>query len=124
MTITSSTFGNNIIYSGTLTLTNCDPYNCICNEDQCGTENGNQANVDMIAVFVPSGTTDGQWQLRNGSPAIGAGLGGVDCGMFGGTDPYVLSGIPDIPMITSLYVPSRANPTDGLDVKITIESKK
>ncbi len=122
LTITSSTFGNNIILTGNLTFNSTDPYNCICNASQCGTESGNQANVVMADVFVETGTSDGTWMLKVASPALGAGLGGVDCGMFGGLDPYVLSGIPDIPMITSIVVPSRANPTDGLDIKVTIQS--
>jgi hypothetical protein len=31
------------------------------------------------------------------SPGLGAGFGGTDCGIFGGAEPYVLSGIPPIP---------------------------
>ena len=38
----------------------------------------------ITTVFISSESTDGQYQLKNGSPAKGAGLDGVDCGMFGG----------------------------------------
>lgn len=122
MTISSCAFGNNIVRTYDLTFHDCDPYNCICDSDQCGTENDNQANVDMASIFLLSGTSDGQWVLADESPAIGAGLGGIDCGMFGGSAPYVLSGIPDIPQITSIFVPGRANPAEGLDIKVTIKS--
>jgi hypothetical protein len=45
------------------------------------------------SLFIDSQSPDGKWQLREGSPAIGAGENGVDCGPFGGPHPYVLSGI-------------------------------
>ena len=53
----------------------------------------------MATVFVDySGTLgksdDAKWKLKAGSPAIGAGVSGVDCGVFGGVTPYVLSGVP------------------------------
>jgi len=68
---------------------------------QFGSEYGNQENVDMETVFVGTGSTDGQWQLAPASPAEGAGLDGVDCGAFGGADPYVLSCMPaGFPSIT------------------------
>lgn len=94
-------FNNNILREGTFTPTNSTYYNNIGNTTQFGTTNGNLQNINMITVFVgPTGySTDGQWQLKTGSPAIGAGVGGVDCGMFGGAFPYVLSGLPGIPSI-------------------------
>jgi len=124
LSIVSSAFGNNILISGTVTFTNCNPYNNIGNDAQFGTTNGNQAYVSMASVFIVGGTTDGHYQLASSSPAKGAGLGGVDCGMFGGNDPYVLSGMPDIPVITAITVPSRANLTNGLNVQINIRSNK
>lgn len=94
-------FNNNILREGTFTPTNSTYYNNIGNATQFGTTNGNLQNINMITVFVgPTGySTDGQWQLKTGSAAIGAGVGGVDCGMFGGAFPYILSGLPGIPSI-------------------------
>lgn len=76
-------------------------YNNISNSTQFGSSNGNQQNVNMNNVFVgiTGNSIDGQWQLKTGSPAIGAGFNGVDCGMFGGDFPYILSGLPPIPAI-------------------------
>lgn len=122
--LTSCSFGNNIIRSGSQSFTNCNPYNNICNDIQCGTSNGNQAYVNITNVFITTGTSDGKWLLSSTSVAKGAGLGGIDCGMFGGNDPYILSGMPDIPIITSIVVPGRANLTNGLSVQINIRSNK
>ena len=98
-TVYNSQFNNNILTDGTFSTSNTTYYNNICNSDQFGTEYGNQSNVNMLNVFIGEGSTDGQWQLKEGSPAIGAGVGGIDCGMFGGDFPYVLSGIPAIPSV-------------------------
>lgn len=124
--IHNSLFYNNIMMDGTFTGTN-SPANInhnIGDADQFGTLYGNQEYVDMTTVFVDSGSvsTDGDWQLRNGSPAIGAGLNGEDCGMFGGTTPYVLSGMPSIPAIYFFVAPSSASGTQGLQVQIKAKS--
>ncbi|RYE17178.1 MAG: hypothetical protein EOP51_24390 [Sphingobacteriales bacterium] len=71
----------------------------------------NQVGVNMANVFVGTGSADARYQLKAGSPAIAAGLtiGTVvtpDCGAFGATDPYKLSGIPNIPSIYSYSVPT------------------
>lgn len=100
--VNNSSCRNNIQVSGTFTQTNCTYTNNLGSSTQFGTSNGNQQNVIMANVFLGAGSTDGQWQLKPGSPAIGAGVGGVDCGMFGGDFPYVLSGIPAIPAIYQL----------------------
>ncbi|MBL7965336.1 MAG: hypothetical protein JNM31_15980 [Flavobacteriales bacterium] len=82
--------------------------------------NGNQINVVMGTVFV-GGTGDAQYQLAVGSPAIGAGAGGADCGLFGGLEPYRLSGIPPVP---SIFVLSAATATDqGTPLQVTISAR-
>lgn len=63
--------------------------------------------------------------LKAGSPALAAGLtvGTVvtpDCGAFGATDPYKLSGIPNIPSIYTLTVPvSIPAGTNSMNVTIS-----
>ncbi len=47
---------------------------------------------------------------------------GDQLGAYGGKDPYVLSGIPDIPVIREVSAPTTANKTDGLPVSIVITS--
>ncbi len=63
----------------------------------------NLINVDMSTVFAETGSTDGKWQIKPGGPADGSGTNGTDMGIFGGNDPYVLSGIPPLPAIYEFY---------------------
>ncbi|WP_394772398.1 hypothetical protein, partial [Mucilaginibacter sp.] len=104
VTAYNSNISNNIMYRGFLGGSGNLISNNIANITQFGTADGNKANVDMASVFELSGSLDGQFKLKTGSPAIGAGYGStnqnpVDCGMFGGSTPYALSGIPAIPSI-------------------------
>jgi len=97
--IENTVFNNNILRAGVFEQTNTTWQHNIGNSTQFGTDNSNQVNVNMNDVFVMTGSTDGMWQLKPGSPAIGAGLGGIDCGMYGGSTPYKLSGLPAIPAV-------------------------
>lgn len=93
---------NNIQISGNFTAPNVIPYNNIGNSIQYGSTNGNQSNVDMASVFTnDSSSTDDQYLLNPAGPAVGAGFGGIDCGMFDDSFgyKYILSGIPAIPSI-------------------------
>ncbi len=64
--------------------------------------------VDMANVFEnpDGGFVDNVFRLKAGSPAIGAGQGGVDLGAFGGTNPFKLGVTPSIPSIYRLTVPA------------------
>lgn len=100
---TMAHFRNNIVF-GTGTFSNCDIANNVVSSTQVPAGNGNILNANMNDVFVCYTTCtgyspDARYQLKAGSPAIGAGANGEDCGMFGGTNPYVLSGMPPIPAI-------------------------
>jgi hypothetical protein len=77
--------------------------------------NGNNlVSQPWAALFIASGSEDGQYQLAPGSAAIGGGvkIGSYkpDCGAFGSTDPYKLSGIPPVPAIYGLILNSSAVP--------------
>ncbi|HET9503547.1 MAG TPA: hypothetical protein VFO93_08395 [Hymenobacter sp.] len=94
---------NILIYTGTGTnfspRNNAYSYN-IAGNAAFGTANGNQQNVTPANLFVGgTASTDGAYQLRTGSPAIGTGESGTDVGAFGGVLPYRLSGIPNVPTI-------------------------
>ncbi|MFO7924254.1 MAG: hypothetical protein R6U58_11235, partial [Bacteroidales bacterium] len=125
VTIENSEFNNNILRDGTFSATNCSYLNNIGNGEQFGTEDGNQQNVLMFDVFIgdysEGGTTDGMWQLKEGSPALGAGTNGVDCGMFDGLYPYKLSGIPGIPAIFE-YQQVYNNKNQEVEVTFSIKS--
>ena len=123
--INNSTFFNNIITdNNNFSFTDCDVRSNISEGAQVGTANGNQSNVDMSTVFAgtETGSTDSQWQLAEGSPAIGAGTDDTDIGMFGGSVPYVLSGIPNIPRIYFFTAPSVGTEESGLNVHLKAKS--
>lgn len=84
---------------------------------------GNVTNVPLDSLFISGGTfsTDAQWQLSPTSPAVGAGVGGVDCGMFGGATPYVLSGIPAGPHIYELNAEPVGASQGGLNVNLKVK---
>ncbi len=122
----NSTIYSNIIYSGSfLNNGNSNSFsNNIGDGEQFGVENGNLSNVDMATVFTNAGSSDGWFILPDGSPAIGAGLNGEDCGMFGGPDPYILSGIPTIPTISSFFAPNTGSTAQGLPVEIRVKARQ
>lgn len=79
------------------------------------------ANENIVFLGYPnqgSYSPDGRFQLKPGSPAIGYGEGGTDCGIFGGPSPYVLSGLPSIPVIYEIAGPSTAPAGGNLNVTI------
>jgi hypothetical protein len=117
----NSTIHNNIFHAGNPTFTNCELKNNIFHST--GTNaNGNQYGIVMDSVFVGTGSPDGKFMLKSNSPAIGAGLGGTDCGVFGGSNPYVLSGLPAVPYIYEAIIPTSGSTTGGLPVQIKIRS--
>lgn len=121
VTIYNSNVINNISISPyyDASLINCITTNNIGNGTQFAAGNGNQQNVVPTDLFVglAGNSTDGQWQLKPGSPAIGTGEGGVDCGIYGGAYPYVLSGMPPIPAIYDFDSPSLPNGNMNVSIK-------
>ncbi|MBX2963042.1 MAG: hypothetical protein KF687_11060 [Cyclobacteriaceae bacterium] len=130
---TSQTLSNNILIGGSGTSFNGSSF--IHNIDaggsafaRFGTTNGNIGNltttqVNNIFLGATGNSTDGQWQLKAGSVAIGAGVNGVDCGMFGGETPYVLSGLPPIPFFTKIINTTQGSNATPLQVTVSVESK-
>jgi len=121
VSIHNSIFSNNILRSGNFSANNSVFHHNIGNAEQFGQANGNQSNVNMDNVFLGEGSTDGRWQLKPGSSAIGAGTAGQDCGMFDGTYPYVLSGIPPIPAIYE-YLQIYNSATQEIEVNFSVKS--
>jgi len=121
-TIYNSTVVNNIALTNSITLTNCITTYNIGTSTQFGNQDGNQENVLQTDIFVglSGNSTDGQWQLKVGSPAIGTGENGTDIGIYGGENPYKLSGLPAIPAIYSLD--AQSFPGNTLDVNLKAKS--
>ncbi|MDF2188549.1 hypothetical protein [Paraflavitalea sp. CAU 1676] len=126
----NSNFTNNIMVNGFFEGVGNLYSNNIASGTQFGIANGNQQNVTMTTVFVGEGTGityEGQWKLKAGSPAIGAGYGStggnpIDCGMFSGQNPYILAGMPPMPAIYSFEVQPIGSNTDPIDVKVKVKS--
>jgi hypothetical protein len=102
--VTGSTFKNNIFVNAQLGL---DPTNLI-----------SQPFASLFAG-VPV-NSDTYWRLKAGSPAIAAGVGGADCGIYGGTSPYRPSGIAvGQPTITDYVFPVTIPKNGVLNVKVS-----
>lgn len=85
---------------------------------------GNLANFDVNAALVGPGagiSNDEQYQIKSGSPLKTAGSGGTEVGAFGGTTPYVVSGIPPVPSITNFT--NTATGSNSTPVQVTISVK-
>lgn len=79
----------------------------------------NKFGVALTDVFAMEGEYETIYKLKEGSPAIGYGLGGYDCGAFSGARPYRLFGRSEIiPSIYNVEIPSY--PTNN---KLTVTFK-
>jgi len=100
--------------------------NNIGQSTQFGTLDGNKSNINMATVFTyapGNENVDNHYRLlQPSSPAIGAGLNGIDCGVFAGIDPYKLSGLPAIPAIFDAVIPVGGTTTGGIDIEIKAKS--
>lgn len=113
---------NNIMITGSFTPNNCVYFNNIGTSTQFGNANNNQQNVGTATLFAHYTTgTETRYTLSPTGPGIGAGFNGVDVGIFGGPDPYKLSGIPPVPTIYSLSAPA-TTVTNTLPVTISTRS--
>lgn len=87
----------------------------------------NQNNVSMTgnAVFVNNSYVapynDKNFMLSTNSPAKTAGAGGTPIGSYASTNSYIPSGIPPIPTIYSLSLPSAT--ATGSTIQVTFSSK-
>ncbi|MCK9612164.1 MAG: hypothetical protein PHR81_02785 [Bacteroidales bacterium] len=115
---------NNIIKNGNFSSTNSIVSNNIGNGTQFPLPD-NMQNVDMNLVFnLSDPSPDGKYRLIDdvSNPAIGYGALGEDCGMFGGNNPYKLSGIPPVPAIYYFYAPATGSGNSNLPSDIKIKS--
>lgn len=105
---------------------NCVFQNNIFNSqyfDTTGTPASNK-NVDfsVAPVFNKGLSKDNYYSLAGSSAAKGAGASGADCGAFGGSTPYVLSGLPAVPAITKLTAPSTSATSNPYTITLSIQS--
>lgn len=78
-------------------------------------------NSDKESNFVLVGSSDEKWMLKAGSPGLGYGSNGDDCGAFGGAVKYVLSGLPWlVPRIFEAEIPASGS---GNMIPVHIKAK-
>jgi hypothetical protein len=117
----NATLSNNIFLdTDILTLNNSSFNNNIAQNSILPAGNGNINGAAINTIILNIGTDDGKYRLAETSVAIDAGFGGVDCGAFGGNNPYVLSGIPPVPTIYKLT--TGVMNTDSIPVTISVKS--
>lgn len=133
---------SNNIFTVSITSNLGGSNNIIRNNLNAGTglvnSGGNTDNINSVIMtdtFVgpltgtgPTATGDARFLLKSGSPAAAAGetIGVVTnpaCGAIGATDPYRLSGIPPVPSIYLLTVPTSVSRTaTSMDITISTRS--
>lgn len=130
---TTPEFKNNILKptNATVSINGGNPeklsYNIGTLPEQFGTANNNKVVADMTSLFVPSGTTDGKYNLKKNSPGSHNGSDGTDRGAFGGavaSNRYTLSGLAAIPVIYTITSSGVATPSAGLTVTISARTIK
>ncbi|MEO8710825.1 MAG: hypothetical protein ABI405_01815 [Parafilimonas sp.] len=102
-------------------------YNVGTLSTQFGTANSNKVVANISTLFVPSGTTDGQYILKANSAASNNGSDATDRGPFGGvvvSNRYTLSGLAGIPAIYKITTSGVATTTSGLTITISARTIK
>ncbi len=124
VTLSTNTFQSNIItyqFAGVNITSNIIQYNLDATNKTVSISSTNQlvqSNQLFIGLTAANNSPDGQYQFVTNSAYNKAGLNGEQPGIFGGSEPYVLSGIPPIPTIYQLQSDAVANKQDGLNVTI------
>lgn len=126
--IKSASSGTNLLITQNVIYGKMELYNAVVfnNVHRAGTITGSANDIhhnidsatDMNIVFIGTGTSDSKWQIKTNGPADGTGFDSQDIGMFGGSNPYVLSGIPPIPSIYYLEAPAVVNENFQVEIKI------
>ena len=127
--IENNIFTREITSQATFTCTSCTVQNNVSRQT-LPVGNGNQSNVLVdnefeytAAAILPAGVSrDEGFRLKTGSSLKTAGTGGTEVGAFGGSAPYIISGIPSIPSIPKLFVTPTGNASTPLSVTISTKS--
>lgn len=91
-----------------------------------GGGNVNSTNPNLVFItanpWTASPFIDNNIQLSVSSPAKTVGPGGTPIGAFGGNNPYVLSGVPNVPVITTFFNTGAGTTATPLNVTISVRS--
>jgi hypothetical protein len=125
--LTTTTFRSNIITnnSGTVSISSSLIQNNLVSQSQLPASNGNQTyDATQLFVGATGNSGDGQYKLKPTSPYLTAGYNNTQPGIYGGTMPYVLSGIPPIPTIYELAADGFGSKQSGLQVTIKAKANQ
>jgi hypothetical protein len=107
-----NTFNNNIFNMATCYGGSC--FNCLY-------------SIDFYAQFVdvPLNSFDYTYDfhLSDTSVAIGAGLVGTDCGIYGGDNPYKEAAVPVNPHIQFKQIPSATDSQGKLNIQVKVRAQ-
>ncbi len=118
----TATFVYNILAQGSVVLNNNDiHHNIAVSTTGLPTSEGPTNQNGITPLFVGTGSDDAKWKLQANSPAIDYMDTNVQLGMYGGANPYILSGIPAIPTIYQLQ--TTVSTTVGGTVDVTLSTK-
>ncbi len=112
--VEGGTLRYNILYPDTscqITLNNClAEYNVVDASKNNTTQNTwpelNNVNDADETTFFSSGSFDARYQLAPGSEAANILDTGIDAGPFSGDHPYILSGMPSVPVVFAVSAPA------------------
>jgi hypothetical protein len=126
ITLFNSILENNLFVSaGPIALTNVThSYNVSTGVSFSG-GTGNVNSYDILTnaelVGATGNSADEAYQVKVASTLRTLGSGGSQVGAFGGTTPYIISGIPAIPSITGFVNTSTGDATTP--IKVTVSAK-
>jgi hypothetical protein len=128
LNINGFTFYNNIVLGSTITQNNNSSANIYYNIFDFGQPawlggGNNYFGLNSSYIFISGGSIDSMYTVAASCSECFQGFpGGISqIGMFGGNNPYRLSGIPAIPTIYNLSSP--ANVPQGGTIPVTISTR-
>ncbi|MBA4850556.1 hypothetical protein [Emticicia sp. BO119] len=132
-TITNNIFDGRGLAANTLILSGNSNGTTVSNNlctDIAGLPSGggnvNSANPNFIFTvanpWTASPYNDSNLQLAASSPAKTVGPGSTPIGAFAGNNPYILSGVPNVPVITSFFNTGSGTTATPLSVTISVRS--
>ncbi len=127
--IVNSVFENNFFQAGgtSLVLTNVTSSYNVSTAVTFSGGMGNVNSYDYVTNSELVGTgagisADEALQIKAGSPLKTLGSSSSEVGAFGGTTPYIISGIPPIPSITGAINTGTGDATTPIKVTISVKS--
>ncbi|MCB9165735.1 MAG: hypothetical protein H6592_15070 [Flavobacteriales bacterium] len=123
-------YGSNVMISGTSASYASVSNNCFVDATPTfswASFNNNTTGVSAAQLFV-NYTNNGyehtdDFHLAPGSPAIGVGPNGSDCGIYGGLSPWKEGGVPYNPHIQEQFIGTATNLQGELPVQIKVAAQ-